>query len=205
MCCPLLAFRSPLRPAVAAAASILLACAAGPVAAHTGAAAAGGFAAGFAHPLHGWDHLLAMIAVGLWAVLLGGRAVARLVKLFPLAMGGGAAFALAGIALPAVETGIAVSAIVLGLSIAAALRPPPWVAAALVALFAVCHGHAHGTELPAAVNAYAYTAGFLLATVLLHLAGAAVGSVARQGGAEILARLAGAGIAASAMAFLPGL
>ncbi len=189
---------------VAATVTFILIGAAGPAAAHTGTGTAGGFAAGFLHPLLGWDHLLAMVAVGLWAGLIGGRAVPRLLILFPSAMAAGAAAALAGIGLHAVETGIALSLVVPGLAVALALRPAAWVAAGLIAVFAVCHGHAHGTELPAAVNVLAYAAGFLLATVVLHLAGAAAGVAARQGTAGLVARLAGVAIAAGGIWFLPG-
>ena len=203
-----IAFRVPLNAVAALAAPILLVVTAAPAAAHTGAAGgviAGAFAAGFLHPFNGWDHLLAMIAVGLWAALIGGGAVRRLIVLFPVAMAAGAAAAMAGIGLPAVETGIALSAVVLGLAVAFALRPATWVAAALVVVFAVLHGHAHGTELPAAANAFAYAAGFLLATVALHLAGAAAGVMARQGRAGMVARLAGAAIAAGGVLLLPGI
>jgi urease accessory protein len=196
----------PLRqPAVATAAWLLSLLVAAPAIAHTGSHDHGGFAVGFMHPLGGADHLFAMLAVGLWAALLGGHAVRRLVLLFPLAMALGATLAMTGVSLPGVETGIAVSAIVLGLAVASALRPAPWIAAVLVASFAVFHGQAHGAELPAGVDAFAYAAGFLLATVLLHLAGAAAGRLARRNPAAVVARFAGVAIAAAGVAFMPGL
>ncbi len=190
---------------MAMATSIVSFFVAAPAAAHTGAVGgviAGGFSAGLLHPLHGLDHLLAMVAVGLWAASIGGGAVRLLILLFPLAMVGGAAIAMAGIGLPEVETGIALSVIVLGLAVALALRPVAWVAAGLVAVFAVFHGHAHGTELPAAVNAFAYAGGFVMATIALHLVGAAVGAMARQGTPGMVARLAGVAIAAGGVTFL---
>lgn len=197
-------FRLSLHAAVAAVVSILLAGAAVPAAAHTGTIAGSGFGAGFVHPLQGWDHLLAMVAVGLWAALIGGRAIAGLLALFPLGMAAGAVLAMAGLGLHAVEAAIALSVLVLGLAIATALRPAPWLAAGLVAVFALFHGHAHGTELPAGAGAFPYAAGFLLATVLLHLAGAAAGRLGREGSAALGVRLAGIAIAASGLAFLPG-
>ena len=128
----------------------LLTVAAGdPASAHeaTGAAA-GGFASGFMHPLLGPDHLVAMIAVGLWGAVLGAPALWILPIAFPLVMAFGGALGVAGVPLPGVEVGIAVSALVLGLAVAAAARPPIWIAALIVAAFAVLHGHAHGAELP---------------------------------------------------------
>jgi urease accessory protein len=191
--------------AMALAASIVSVSMAAPAAAHTGAVGgmiAGGFSAGFLHPFHGLDHLLAMVAVGLWAALIGGGAVRLLPFLFPSAMVGGAAIAMAGIGLPEVETGIALSVCALGLAVALALRPAAWVAGGLIAVFAIFHGHAHGTELPAAVSASAYAGGFFVATIALHLLGAAVGVRARQGTAGVVARLAGVAIAAGGMTFL---
>ncbi len=145
--------------------------AATPALAHTGAGATHGFLAGFGHPFLGLDHLLAMGAVGLWAGLVGGRALWA----WPLAFAGvmivGAALGLQGVALPGVELGIAASVVLLGL--AAALRAPlPVLAGAgLCGLFALLHGHAHGAELPDGAGALSYIAGFTLATLVLHAAG----------------------------------
>ena len=120
---------------------------------------AGGFAAGLQHPLLGWDHVVAMVAVGSWGACLGAPAVRILPILFPLAMAVGAALSVASVALPGVETGIAASAIVLGLAVLAAIRAPVPVAALVVAVFALFHGHAHGTELPDTADFWGYGMG----------------------------------------------
>ncbi|HLB79047.1 MAG TPA: HupE/UreJ family protein, partial [Dongiaceae bacterium] len=120
--------------------------------AHTFGAAGAGFTAGLMHPFGGLDHLLAMLAVGLWAAQQRGRAAWALSGAFVVAMAAGAALALAGVALPAVEAGLAASVLVVGLVVAAALRPSPAAAGALAGLFALWHGHAHGGELPMAAS-----------------------------------------------------
>jgi urease accessory protein len=132
---------------------------AGPVLAHTGGSVGGGFLTGFAHPISGWDHVVAMVAVGLWGAFLGMPAIWLLPIVFPMVMAFGGALGVVGIPVPSVETGIAVSAIVLGLCVALAIRPPLWIAAVIVGLFAIFHGHAHGTELPAAANPFAWPLG----------------------------------------------
>ena len=165
----------------------------------------GGFASGFVHPIHGWDHLVAMVAVGIWATLLGAGAVRLLPVLFVVAMALGGALGMAGLSLPAVESGIAVSVIVLGLLVAAALRLSPGVAAVMVGAFAILHGHAHGAELPYAANALSYALGFTLATGLLHLAGIAIGSLLRWPAGRIAVRAAGGAIALTGAAFLTGI
>ena len=170
--------------------------------AHEGAGLAGGFMSGFAHPLLGWDHVVAMLAVGLWGAFLGAPALWLLPVVFPLVMAAGGALGVLGVPLPAVEVGIAVSAIALGGVVAGALRPPLWVAALLVALFAVFHGHAHGTELPQAANPLAYSLGFVVATGLLHLTGIALGLLARWPAGRIAVRSMGAGIALLGVLFL---
>lgn len=180
----------------AAAAALLMIAVSGVASAHTGEGAAGGFMAGIAHPLGGLDHLLAMVAVGIWGAFLGKPLIWQLPVAFPFMMVVGGALSLNGVDLPHVELGIALSVVVLGLAIAAAWRAPRPVALLIIAVFAICHGHAHGTELPEAANAAAYAAGFVLATGALHLAGIvfglAIGSVA---GKSIL-RVAGLAIAA---------
>lgn len=133
-----------------------------------------GFGAGFAHPLHGADHILAMVAVGLWAASLGGRALWALPAGFVGAMALGFLLALGGIGLPLVEPMILGSVIVLGLAVALALRLSPAASVALVALFGLFHGHAHGGEMGEA-GALAFGAGFAVATALLHLGGVALG------------------------------
>lgn len=174
------------------------------VLAHTGSDA-GGFASGFWHPILGWDHVVAMIAVGLWGAFLGPPALWMLPLVFPLVMAFGGALGVMGVALPAVETGIALSGVVLGLLVAFAVKAPLWVAASLVGVFAVFHGHAHGTELPDAANPFAYGIGFVVATGLLHLAGIGFGFATRSPAGTLAVRGLGGLIAATGAAFLFGL
>ncbi|TXH49093.1 MAG: HupE/UreJ family protein [Burkholderiaceae bacterium] len=189
----------PLRTLALLAALALLA----PLAqAHEGPGLAGGFASGFAHPMLGWDHVVAMLAVGLWGAFLGAPALWLLPVIFPLVMAAGGALGVLGVPLPAVEIGIAVSAIALGGVVAGALRPPLGVAALLVAVFAVFHGHAHGTELPQAASPIAYSLGFVIATGLLHLAGIGLGLPTRWPAGRVAVRGLGAGIAALGVVFL---
>lgn len=150
-----------------------------PAAAHTGLAPIGGLAAGFMHPLTGIDHLLAMIMVGLWAAQLGGRAfwIVPLSFVLLLAVGGGVA--IMGILLPQVELVIALSVVALGVMIAGRVRAPVALAAMIVAAFGIVHGYAHGAEMSVAVSGATYAAGFVLATILLHVVGIAVSVVAR--------------------------
>jgi urease accessory protein len=143
--------------------------------AHPGGGDAHGFMHGFAHPFGGFDHVLAMITVGLFAYQLGGRALWLVPASFVLAMTAGGALGLAGIPVPFVEAGIAASVLVLGAIVAFGVRAPVAVAMALVAAFAVFHGHAHGAEMPSDTAVAAYAAGFVLATALLHAAGVTLG------------------------------
>jgi urease accessory protein len=143
-----------------------------------------------------------MVAVGLWGAFLGAPAIWILPVVFPLVMAFGGVLGILAVPVPQVETGIALSAIVLGLAVALAARPPLWVAAIVVGGFAVFHGHAHGAELPAAANALAYSIGFVVATGLLHLSGIAFGLAVRWQAGRIAVRLAGAGIATAGMVFL---
>ena len=172
--------------------------------AHSAAGDVGGFAAGFMHPILGWDHVIAMVAVGLWGAFLGRPAIWVLPVVFPLVMAFGGALGVAGVPLMGVETGIAVSAIVLGAMVAFAARPPLWVAAVIVGAFAIFHGHAHGAELPVAANPLAYSLGFVLATGLLHLGGIAFGMIVRWPAGKLMVRVGGAAIAAAGVAFLTG-
>src|SRR5207237_10558291 len=112
----------------------------------------GGFLAGLSHPIFGPDHVVAMVAVGLWGAFLGAPAIWLLPIVFPLVMAAGGALGIIGLPLPAVETGIAASAVILGLMVALAARPPLWSAVALVGGFAIFHGYAHGKELPDDAN-----------------------------------------------------
>lgn len=145
--------------------------------AHTEVGVGGGLQSGFMHPLLGPDHLVAMVAVGLWGAQLGRPLIWALPIAFPLMMALGGVLGVVGIPLPGVEIGIALSGVVLGLVVALAVRPMVPVAVAIVAVFAILHGHAHGAELPEAANPLAYGIGFVIATGLLHLAGIAIGRI----------------------------
>lgn len=172
--------------------------------AHTAEGDAGGFITGFLHPVFGLDHVVAMVAVGLWGAFLGMPAIWLLPIIFPLVMAVGGAMGVAGVPLPGVETWIAASAIVLGLCVAFALRPPQWIAALIVGAFAIFHGHAHGTELPQATDPLAYALGFVVATGLLHLCGIGLGLLSRWRTGGYAVRAGGAAIAAVGLAHLTG-
>lgn len=174
------------------------------VAAHTGEGINSGFASGFWHPILGWDHVVAMVAVGLWGAFLGLPALWILPVVFPLVMAFGGALGVIGVPLPAVETGIALSGVVLGLLIAFAVRAPLWVAAIIAGVFAIFHGHAHGTELPEAFNAYGYAVGFVVGTGLLHMAGIGLGFFTRSSAGTAAVRGVGGAIALVGAAFLFG-
>ncbi|MEJ2136657.1 MAG: HupE/UreJ family protein [Desulfofustis sp.] len=171
---------------------------------HEGGGITGGFVSGFLHPVLGWDHVAAMVAVGLWGAFLGNPAIWVLPVVFPLVMAFGGALGVMGVPLPSVETGIAVSAIVLGVMVAFALRPPLWLAAVIVGGFAIFHGHAHGTELPSAANPLAYSAGFVISTGLLHLSGIAIGLLVRWPAGKVAVRACGAFISLAGVGFLTG-
>lgn len=163
--------------------------------AHTFGAYGAGFANGFGHPFGGLDHLLAMIAVGLWAAQMGGRALWLLPAAFLAVMATAGTLAAGGLGLPGVEFGVAGSVALLGLLIASNRRLPPWLGAALAGGFAVFHGIAHGAEMPQAAAPLLYGLGFLAATAGLQLAGLGIGLLARAGGRRRLLR--GAGVMAS--------
>ena len=152
------------RPPAETLLALLLLLAATPAWAHVQQGQAAGFLTGVRHPISGLDHVLAMISVGLWGAQLGPPAIWLLPVTFPMVMAFGGFLSLVGIRLPGVEVGIALSAIVLGLMVAREARPPLWLAATLVGLFAVFHGHAHGTELPAGQSGLLYSIGFVIAT-----------------------------------------
>lgn len=172
--------------------------------AHSGEGLAGGFASGFLHPIYGLDHVVAMVAVGLWGAFLGMPAIWLLPVVFPLVMAVGGALGVFGVPLPGVEIWIAASAVALGLCVAFEFRPPVWIAAILVGAFAVFHGHAHGSELPEAANPLAYAAGFVIATGLLHLSGIGLGLLTRWTAGRYAVRAGGVAIAAIGVAFLTG-
>lgn len=166
-----------------------------PAQAHDGTGLAGGFAAGFAHPWSGCDHLLAMAAVGIWGAFLGRPLVGLLPLIFPAMMVGGAVLGMCNLWLPPVEIGIAVSLLVLGGCIAGALRLPVPAACAIVAVFAVFHGYAHGQELPSAADPVGYSMGFVLATGLVHLCGIALGRLQHGAAGRRLLQACGGAIA----------
>ena len=149
--------------------------AASPAFAHINPAEHGSFAAGFSHPLTGADHMLAMLAVGLWAALLGGRALWQVPAAFVCAMLAGFGAGMAGFPLPFVEPMILASVMIFGLVAATASRLPTAPAMAMVGFFAFFHGHAHGSEIGTAGVA-SFAAGFVLATALLHGLGVALGA-----------------------------
>ncbi len=173
-----------------------------PASAHDGTGLAGGFLSGFIHPFTGADHMLAMVSVGLWGAFLGRPLLFLLPMIFPAMMAFGAALGMASVPVPPVEIGIAVSVLVLGVMILLAARPPVPLACAVVAVFALFHGYAHGQELPSAADPVGYSAGFVLATGLLHLVGIALGALkAAPYGAGIL-RAGGGVIAVTGAYFL---
>lgn len=174
-----------------------------PASAHSGIGAAHGVSHGFGHPLGGLDHLLAMVAVGLLAARIGGRALWLVPGAFLVAMAAGGALGLAGVALPLVELGIVGSVVVLGAVIAFGRTLPLAGAMVLAAVSAVFHGHAHGAEMPADASGLAYGLGFLAATALLHAAGVGIGIAAGRFGSAA-ARLGGGAIALAGIALLAG-
>ncbi|MEO7365529.1 MAG: HupE/UreJ family protein [Sphingomicrobium sp.] len=176
--------------------------AASPAMAHTGTGLAGGFTAGFLHPLSGFDHMLAMISVGLWGAFLGRPLIYALPMLFPSAMAFGGGMGMIGVPLPPVEYGIAISVLTLGLMILLAVRAPVVVACAIIAVFAIFHGYAHGMELPSAADPIGYSAGFVLCTGLLHLAGIGLGTLKASPGGTLALRGAGGLVALGGVWFL---
>jgi len=170
--------------------------------AHVAGSESIGLLTGLMHPLSGADHVLAMVAVGLWGAQLGAPAIWVLPVAFPLVMALGGMLGFLGVPVPGIEVGIAASAIVLGAAVAFELRPPLVVSALIVGVFAIFHGHAHGTELPAGQSALLYSVGFVVATGGLHAAGICIGTVHRWGWGRKLLRTAGASVAAGGLFFL---
>jgi urease accessory protein len=161
-----------------------------------------GFVTGFLHPISGLDHVLAMVAVGLWGAQLGAPAIWVLPVAFPLVMAFGGMLGFIGVPLPGIEVGIAMSAVMLGAAVMVEFRPRLIVAAALVAFFAVFHGYAHGTELPAGQSALLYSMGFVVATGCLHALGIGVGTVHRFAWGQGMLRAAGALVSVGGVFFL---
>ena len=175
--------------------------------AHTGAGETAGLVHGFMHPLGGLDHILAMVAVGMFAVCLGGRAVWLVPASFVVMMAFGGLLGVQGVAVPFVETGIAASVIVLGLAVALRLTVPVAAAMGLVGVFAIFHGFAHGAEMPVDASGLSYAMGFMLATALLHVAGVAAGfGIGRYGArSALMLRASGGAMATAGVAILAGL
>ena len=170
--------------------------------AHQRGGEAAGFLAGLAHPVSGWDHILAMIAVGLWGAQLGPPAVWLLPVTFPMVMALGGTLGLLGVKIPGIEIGIALSAIGLGAAVLFEARPKLALAAALVGFFAIFHGHAHGTELPPGANGLLYSIGFVIATGTLHATGIGIGLVHRWPAGKVALRAAGAVVTLAGVFFL---
>ena len=175
-----------------------------PALAHAQKGQAAGFVTGLLHPVSGLDHVVAMIAVGLWGAQLGRPAIWVLPVTFPLVMAMGGFMGLVGLPLPGLEVGIALSAVALGLAVATAWRPPLWVAAVMVGFFAIFHGYAHGTELPPGQSGLTYSLGFVMATGCLHAIGIAIGLVHRWPAGQVVLRGLGALVAAAGVYFLNG-
>jgi urease accessory protein len=173
--------------------------------AHVESHQAGGFLSGLSHPVSGLDHVVAMVAVGLWGAQLGMPALWILPVAFPMLMAFGGMLGLVGIPVPGVEIGIALSAVVLGALVLGQVRLPLAAAVAVVAVFAVFHGHAHGTELEAGQNAVLYSLGFVVATGLLHGVGIVIGLIQRWEIGRLVLRGAGALVAAAGICFLWGI
>jgi urease accessory protein len=170
--------------------------------AHVEGGAAGGFLSGLHHPISGLDHVLAMVAVGLWGAQLGAPAIWLLPVAFPIMMAFGGLLGLSGIELPAVELGIALSAVILGALILGAIRLPLAAALLVVGFFAVFHGHAHGTEMTPGQSAILYSIGFVIATGLLHAAGIGIGLIHRWDAGRVALRGAGSVVMAGGLFFL---
>jgi urease accessory protein len=173
-----------------------------PANAHIVGDEAGGFLSGLEHPVSGLDHILAMVSVGLWGAQLGAPSIWLLPVTFPIVMAFGGFLGLIGIPFPGVEVGIALSALLLGAAVMTQLRPPLLAAAALVAVFALFHGHAHGAELPPGESGLLYSIGFVVATGLLHLVGISIGSVHKWAWGRRFLQAAGAGVAIGGVYFL---
>ena len=172
--------------------------------AHTEGDQVSGFLSGLSHPVSGWDHILAMIAVGLWGALLGPPALWILPIAFPVAMAAGGMLGLLGIPLPFVEIGIAISSIVLGCFILGNIRMSLAIAIPLVVVFALFHGHAHGTELSPGSDAILYSLGFVIATGLLHAFGIGIGAAVKLPSGRTIVQALGGGVLLGGVYFLLG-
>jgi urease accessory protein len=172
--------------------------------AHVESGEAGGFLSGLSHPVSGLDHVVAMIAVGLWGAQLGMPAIWILPVAFPMLMAAGGMLGLVGLPVPGVEIGIALSAVVLGALVLGRVRLPLAAAVVIVGFFAIFHGHAHGTELPSGQNALLYSLGFVIATGLLHAVGIGIGLIQRWDLGSLALRGAGGLVLFAGLYFLRG-
>lgn len=176
--------------------------------AHVGVGEAYGFVHGFMHPIGGLDHILAMVAVGVLAAKIGGRALWFVPVSFVVMMAAGGALGIAQIGLPYVETVIAASVVILGFAIASNVPLPVIGAMALAGFLAVFHGHAHGAEMPVDVTGAEYAAGFMLATTLLHIAGIALGlsitRIVNQAAAARVCQVGGSAMTLAGLGLLSG-
>ncbi|MDD5212545.1 MAG: HupE/UreJ family protein [Sulfuricurvum sp.] len=170
--------------------------------AHIGIGTISGFTAGFTHPMSGADHILAMIAVGLWAAQIAGRSLYALPVSFVGMMIVGAMIGIQGIQIPFVEEGILGSVLVLGAMITFGVKMPVIFSSTIVGIFAICHGHAHGVEIPLNVGGIEYALGFVMATVLLHIFGITIGMTMQRYAQSKVFRIAGATIAATGIALV---
>jgi urease accessory protein len=170
--------------------------------AHAQVGEATGFATGFLHPLTGLDHIIAMVAVGLWGAQLGAPAIWMLPLTFPMVMAFGGFLGLVGFPVPYVEIGIALSGVLLGAAVMTESKPPLWIAATLIAVFAICHGHAHGAELPPGTSGLTYSIGFVVGTGLLHACGIGIGTIHRWSYGRLALRTLGGLISMGGVFFL---
>jgi len=176
--------------------------------AHTGIGETSGFIHGFGHPVSGLDHILAMVLVGIFAFQLGGRALWLVPVTFVLVMALGGALGVAGIDVPFVEVGIALSVVVLGAIVALGVKAPVAAAMGIVGLFAIFHGHAHGAEMPEDAGGLAYAAGFMIATAFLHAVGICLGFLVGKSGqiyGPVVVRSAGGAAAVAGVGLLTGM
>jgi len=172
------------------------------VQAHVPGEQVSGLLSGLLHPVSGADHVLAMVAVGLWGAQLGAPAIWVLPLTFPIVMALGGLLGLLGVPLPGVEIGIAASALMLGGAVLSGRRVPLAAAAVLVGLFAIFHGHAHGSELPPGHSGLLYSLGFVVATGCLHAVGILIGTLQRWPAGRVALRLAGGAVGVAGGLFL---
>jgi urease accessory protein len=185
-------------------ASLLVLLCPGTALAHVDSDQAGGFLSGVQHPISGLDHVLAMVAVGLWGAQLGSPAVWLLPVAFPMMMAFGGMLGLIGVPVPGVEIGIAVSGVALGAMVLGEVKAPIAASIIMVGIFAIFHGHAHGTELSEGQNAMLYSLGFVISTGLLHAAGIGIGTAHRWQTGQVALRAAGAVVMIGGLYFLWG-